>query len=135
MSTEQRQRLKRLITITILIIAIEVLYYVSVIIRDGYYECPIKAFTGYDCAGCGGTRMIMSLLHFDIYQAFRWNPFMFVTIPVVSAVSIYQAYLYVRKTQILKWFSGFLMVYAVSVISFSIIRNIPILSILLPTKL
>ena len=39
-------------------------------------ECPWNSMFGYDCGGCGTTRMMFSLLHLDFYQAFRYNPFM-----------------------------------------------------------
>jgi hypothetical protein len=35
--------------------------------------CPIKALLGIDCPGCGGLRMIYSLLHGDVWAALRFN--------------------------------------------------------------
>lgn len=36
--------------------------------------CPFKAFTGWDCPLCGGTRMGAALMHGDVSAAFRYNP-------------------------------------------------------------
>ncbi|RDI30471.1 uncharacterized protein DUF2752 [Rhodococcus sp. AG1013] len=35
--------------------------------------CPTKALLGIDCPLCGGTRMLYSLLHFDLSDALRYN--------------------------------------------------------------
>ncbi len=40
-------------------------------------ECYIHKLSGLLCISCGGTRMIISLLHFRISEAFFFNPFMF----------------------------------------------------------
>ena len=42
-----------------------------------YIPCFFHKITGFYCPGCGITRMLLSLLHLDFYQAFRWNPFLF----------------------------------------------------------
>ncbi len=43
--------------------------------------CPIHLVFGIWCPGCGITRMIHSLLSFHFYQAFRYNSFLFLSIP------------------------------------------------------
>ena len=40
----------------------------------GHYPlCPLKAFTGLDCPGCGGLRAVHSLAHGDIVGALGHN--------------------------------------------------------------
>ena len=46
-----------------------------------YIFCPINEFTGLHCPGCGITRMLLSILKLDFYQAFRYNPVLFVMFP------------------------------------------------------
>ncbi len=46
-----------------------------------YIFCPINEFTGLHCPGCGITRMLLSILKLDFYQAFRYNPLLFVMFP------------------------------------------------------
>ncbi len=36
--------------------------------------CPMYAFTGILCPGCGGTRAVLALLHGDILLSLRCNP-------------------------------------------------------------
>ena len=36
--------------------------------------CPFKLLTGLPCPGCGITRAIMLLFHFDILGAFKMSP-------------------------------------------------------------
>ena len=40
--------------------------------------CIFRALTGYDCIGCGVTRMFHALAHFDLLRAFAMNPLAFV---------------------------------------------------------
>ena len=40
----------------------------------GHYPlCPLKAFTGLDCPGCGGLRAVHSLVHGDVVGALGHN--------------------------------------------------------------
>lgn len=50
--------------------------------------CPIKALLGIDCPGCGSLRMLYSLLHGDLWAAFRFN-----ALGVVALVLVVWAYL------------------------------------------
>jgi hypothetical protein len=42
--------------------------------------CPTKALFGIDCPGCGGLRMMYSLLHGDIPAALHYNAVSFVVV-------------------------------------------------------
>ncbi|NOZ13476.1 MAG: DUF2752 domain-containing protein [Acidobacteria bacterium] len=39
--------------------------------------CPFKEMTGYPCPTCGSTRLVLSLFHVQLIQAFLWNPGLF----------------------------------------------------------
>ena len=39
--------------------------------------CPFKEMTGYPCPTCGSTRLVLSLFHLKIENAFFWNPGLF----------------------------------------------------------
>ncbi|GGU57388.1 DUF2752 domain-containing protein [Lentzea flava] len=47
-------------------------------------KCPIKWLTGFNCPGCGATRMVHALLHGDIVGAFHYNAVLLVLgVPLV----------------------------------------------------
>ena len=46
-----------------------------------YLFCFIKKIFGFYCPGCGITRMLYSIITFDFYQAFRYNPLLFIMLP------------------------------------------------------
>jgi len=46
-------------------------------------RCPFYALTGYKCPGCGTLRAIHALLHLRVADAFKLNPFLLFSIPVV----------------------------------------------------
>jgi hypothetical protein len=41
--------------------------------------CWMRVVTGIPCPGCGSTRCLLALSHFDVAQAFRFNPMTFLT--------------------------------------------------------
>lgn len=98
-----------------------------------YIPCFFHQITGLYCPGCGITRMIISILQFDFYQAFRWNPFLFLLIPffVIYGTLYYYHWLYnknIPKLPNLVW--NILLILA---ILFMVLRNIPIFDFLKPT--
>ena len=43
--------------------------------------CLVREVTGYYCPGCGAGRACYSLLHGQLYQAFRYNPLLIILLP------------------------------------------------------
>ena len=117
------------------ITAIEVAYYISVIVKYGKYECPISKTFGLECPGCGGTRMVESLLKLDIYQAFRWNPYLFITLPILVIAVIKEIYNYINLGKLQENFVKLLTFFAATLLVFGIVRNIPGMEFLLPTNI
>lgn len=55
----------------------------------GFYpRCPFYVLTGLKCPGCGTLRGIHALLHFRFVDAFRFNPLMVVSIPLLVVLLI-----------------------------------------------
>lgn len=49
-------------------------------------KCMFKMFTGFDCPGCGTSRALYSMMHFDFANAWRMNPILFFAIPYVLII-------------------------------------------------
>ena len=96
-----------------------------------YIPCPIHFLTGYNCPGCGLTRMLFSILKLDFYQAFRYNPFLFILL--FPSLIIYINYLYSKYKNKISWYSKIpnqvWYTLLVLLIVYGILRNIyPILA-------
>lgn len=48
-----------------------------------FIPCPIYYISGFYCPGCGSQRAIHLLLHGDVIGAFRFNPLMVLTVPIL----------------------------------------------------
>lgn len=46
--------------------------------------CVFFTLTDWHCPGCGVTRLVHALLHGRIYEAFRYNPLLFVATPFLA---------------------------------------------------
>jgi hypothetical protein len=121
---------KRLTIVIISVISV-------ILISFGYYffykathiglACPIHEMFHVDCPGCGLSRMIFSIIELDFYQAFRYNPLMFVLSPfiIVFAVDLIIAFIHDRKSKIVSKIPLFawIIIYVV-ILVFGVIRNI-----------
>lgn len=93
-----------------------------------FLACPLKTVTGYHCPGCGSQRAIHQLLHLNIYSAFRLNPLMVLSLPLIIYALGLKVYNYIFRSQYRvglfysKWFIygyfGFALLYWV-------LRNLP----------
>ena len=97
--------------------------------------CLILRFTGLYCPGCGGQRMVFSLLHGDFPAALQRNPFLFFFLPLLLLYSIIEAVRYVRgKGPLYKrktvQVSG--AVIAALALLFMLLRNLPAFAFLAP---
>lgn len=136
MSNLSKERLKRAIIIaypTILIVLLIIVLVYSKCVFDTGVVCPLNKILGWECPGCGGTRMAVSLLHLEFYQAFRYNPFVFITLPILGIVYTWQTIKFIFQNQTSVWLDKFLIIYAILLITYGVIRNIGIFSWLQPT--
>lgn len=93
--------------------------------------CLFHEITNLYCPGCGITRMFLSLFQLDFYQAFRYNPLVFILL-ILSIV-----YFLVKKIGKLNFkLPNYIYYYLLFiVIIYGILRNIPLFSFLAPTEL
>ena len=124
--------MKKKIIIAILLLILLIIYLLLGNYLHLYIDCPIKKITGLYCPGCGITRMFLSLLKLDFYQAFRYNPLLFITLPVFlffigNAILTKKTPLY-NKVPDKIW-----IVVIVLFIGYGVLRNIPFFDFLAPT--
>ncbi len=112
---------------------------IILIISYGYYflsskfgfsiPCVFHEITGFYCPGCGVTRMIFSIIKLDFYQAFRYNPLLF----ILSILYIIFVVERVIRKKDYKVSNKAAIVILVILILYAVARNIPAFSYLAPT--
>ena len=119
----------------LILISFLIIYFILSELLDVGIPCLFYEITGYYCPGCGITRLLFSLLKLDFYQAFRYNPLIFILIIITG--------IYWLVKFILKKFMNISIeipnyvyyILLVIVIIFGILRNIPMFDFLSPTEL
>lgn len=96
--------------------------------------CVFYEITGLYCPGCGITRSILSLIDGDIYQAFRYNPIIFIDIPLIMITSIID-FIYKDNKKVKKVTNVIYIMLLIITLVFGVLRNIPYFSFLAPTTL
>lgn len=89
--------------------------------------CIFHELTGLYCPGCGITRVVLSLLKWDGLQAFRYNPLLFILLP------LYGIYFLTHKKQMRIVSNGVMAVMLIVTLAFGLLRNIPMFDYLAPT--
>ena len=64
-----------------------------------FIPCPFNYLTGYHCPGCGSQRAIHQLLHLNVLAAFRLNPLMVLSLPLIIYGLGINAWNYIFDTQ------------------------------------
>lgn len=125
--------IKRIFIVLICIFFIVILYSSGL-----YIPCPIHLITGLHCPGCGITRCIVSIIKLEFYQAFRYNPLIFILLPFLISYVLYKIYIWIlykedRLTNKLSDYPMYILI--VILISYGILRNISYFSWLAPTEI
>lgn len=90
-------------------------------------RCVFHALTGLDCPGCGGLRATHQLLHGHFWNAFKLNPLLFCLLPLGAYFALRQI-VFMRTGR--RWPQPFkspkwIMLLALVVIAFGVLRNLP----------
>lgn len=56
-----------------------------------FLPCMFRAFTGWYCIGCGLTRALHALVHFDLARAFSMNPLALLVLPLMPLMAAWSA--------------------------------------------
>ena len=89
--------------------------------------CKFYAITGFLCPGCGGTRCVDSLLHFNFVDAFIFNPMaalIFTAIMVLAVYSIINGLRRPYKPMKYTFRVWHVILFACGYLFFFIIRNV-----------
>ena len=88
---------------------------------------------GIHCAGCGGTRMIFSVLKLDFYQAFRYNPGMFILMVILGVLMLINIFNLILHKNLYLPHKNAIYLCVCLLFFYMIIRNMPGFEFLLPT--
>ena len=128
---EKINKSKKILLITLLVSII----YLYLNKRFSFYiPCIFHKITHLYCPGCGLTRMILSIFKLNFYQAFRYNPLLFIMMPFIITYEIiyYINWIQDKNFKISKkiWYTLLIIT-----IIYTILRNINIFNYLAPTKI
>jgi hypothetical protein len=118
----------------VILFVIFLIYAVLIIKFDIGIPCVFYEITGLYCPGCGITRLCISLFEVDIYQAFRYNPIIFIDVPIIFILFVLNI-LFKDKKSIKKITNILIIILAVITVIFGVLRNIPAFGFLAPTQL
>jgi hypothetical protein len=132
-----KKRLFKTFLYSLPLLIVALLYVGFWVLNGSGWPCAFRLFTGWYCPSCGAGRMFISLLKFDFYQAFRYNPLIMICLPVLFGIfARYQiAYLRDKKITMSKIELAFFILLVVALAIFGILRNIPQFSFLAPTEI
>lgn len=121
---------KSLITVFFILI---IVYGISYLLKGTGFPCLFNEITHLYCPGCGISRMFISIFHLEFYQAFRYNPLLFILLIITIFYFIFKWLfrVFFHKNIVIndKVYIGLLIV----VIAYWFLRNVEAFSYLAPT--
>ena len=108
-----------------IILGIGLAYLLFVLLSGFRIPCVFYELTGLKCPGCGITRMIVSIARFNFTDAFRYNPFLFITGPfILIYLAISEAkYVLYGNRKMGNW-EIFILIELTLAIAYGVLRNI-----------
>ena len=89
-------RAKKIMRSALILLAVGALYALFVTKTRLGIPCLFHLVTGWQCPGCGVSRMCLALLRLDFRAAFRANAAIFCLLPLMGATAARLLYLYIR---------------------------------------
>jgi uncharacterized protein (DUF983 family) len=114
----------------LLIVAGLILFY---LVYGNKLYCPIYTYLDIYCPACGISRMFKSILKLEFYQAFRYNPLLFILLPVTIVFFIVEMFLFINNKKIIKLNNNIYLLLISILFIYTILRNITFFSFLIPT--
>lgn len=100
--------------------------------------CIFYQITGFYCSGCGSSRALRSIMHFDFYRALRYNAIFTLAFPflVLYFVTLTVCYIKFGKDKISgKIPMSIVWIFIALALIYGVLRNISVFSFLAPTVL
>lgn len=132
---QSEKRSIQYISISLLIVIVGFTTYYMKMLGIIDLPCYFYKYTHLYCMACGATRLLTSILNLEFIQAFRWNPFMFISIPFYIYIWVECGAQYSETGRVKDKTCTLLLIYIVLFFLFGVIRNIPTFSFLAPTKI
>lgn len=121
-----QKSVKVVLLISFLITAVIIIFRYNPEEQYWFPKCMFYQLTGLQCPACGSQRAIHAFLHGNFAQAFKYNPFMIISIPyavgIVFATTIETPFFTKMKTIFLHEVSVY--TYVVLFVFWWILRNI-----------
>ncbi len=93
-----------------------------------FLPCPFHHLTGLNCPGCGSQRALHHLFHLEFLTAFKYNPLMVLTMPLVIyalGVTFYNFIFGTNHRLKLFYNNWFIWGFLIITVIFWILRNVP----------
>ena len=122
---------ERLISVTILVLAGGALGFLSLVNPASsslILPCPFRAITGCYCPGCGSMGALHQLVRGHLVAAFRPNPLMVLSLPVVAHHGVSQAKFAATGLPLRGFYMGSCWIRSLLclILAYGVSRNIPL---------
>jgi hypothetical protein len=107
-------------------LVITVLYYFNPTEYGFFPQCPLHAFTGWQCPGCGALRAMHALSHGHLQTAFQFNPLLILVSPFIALLFVRELWLEAQGAHT-NWNAipaGAIWAILIVLISYGILRNL-----------
>ncbi|MCL1852595.1 MAG: DUF2752 domain-containing protein [Peptococcaceae bacterium] len=132
---------QRALNVAVLLVLLMLVFVLLKLVHQAFgigIPCPLNAVTGLFCPGCGMFRAVNALLRGDLWQAFRYNAFSVILLPLLLIFGAREAARYIRAASFVpsgRWEMRLCMGIAVVCVVYGFLRNVPFFAILQPVSL
>lgn len=116
--------IKRNLKYAIMAISVFLIYYILNKKFRFSIPCIFYKITGLYCPGCGITRLLFALVNLEFYEAFKYNPWIFILIVLALFYLICKLFIFLKFKKIIKIPNYVYIILIIISIIFGIFRNI-----------
>ena len=121
-----KQRILKVIKISTAVLIAGCAYAVFFKLTGFGIPCLFRVLTGFECPGCGMTRMCTSLVMLDFRAAWSYNPVMMCLLPfgILLIANALKRYITTGINITPKWETAVIVAMIVVLVIFGVVRNI-----------